>query len=299
MIEVRPFGAADRTIMQDIARRAWPRTIRHPGGLAWSMATLQLAELIIIVEQDGVPVAWAGITQPGGLQTQSISGDPQVARAIASWGLGELDGEAVRVPLTVDDTLLPGLLKSGFRMDTEADPVFGMFHPATEVAPALSQYAVRSAATCDVDTRVEVHRRAWKPADLPWHPDHRPATPPDAESSYDRVKHDRVRRMPLYDEALDLIVVSPNGSPAACCLVWFDPELGVAEIEPLGVVPEHRRQGLAGLLCQEAVRQVAMRGGREVLISAGPREAYPANSGAYAKAGFAVQRRGSIYLLQR
>lgn len=37
----------------------------------------------------------------------------------------------------------------------------------------------------------------------------------------------------------------------------------------------HRRKGLAGALCYEAVARVARRGGSEVFINTGPRTAYP------------------------
>ncbi len=295
VIEVREFNGRDRVLMQQIARQAWPATTRHPGGLGWSLATLQLAEKIVIIERDGLEVAWAGISQPGDLRAQSVTDDADVSEAIATWALSELQGEVVQVPLTVDDQLLSGFLLAGFRVDEDADPVFGMYHDAADVAHAETPYVVQSAGSCDPEARVDVHRRAWRPADLPWHPDHRPPTSPDAESGYDRSKHERVRRTWLYDEALDLVAFAPDGSLAGCCIAWFDPEIGVAEIEPLGVVPAHRRQGVAGLLCQEVVRRVAACGGREVLISAGPRESYPANAAAYAKAGFALRQRGTVY----
>ncbi len=120
---------------------------------------------------------------------------------------------------------------------------------------------------------------------------------PGATSSYDRAAHERVLQTTLYDPDLDLVVEAPDGSLVGCCIVWYDPQLASAEVEPLGIHPGHRRKGLAAALCHEAVARVGRRGGSEVFINAGPREAYPATSGAYMKAGFAIRVRGRRYRL--
>ncbi|MGC2174407.1 MAG: GNAT family N-acetyltransferase [Acidimicrobiales bacterium] len=83
-----------------------------------------------------------------------------------------------------------------------------------------------------------------------------------------------------------------DGSLAACCIVWWDPAIGVAEIEPLGVVPAHRRLGLAGALCAEAGARVAARGGRTVFINSSPDPAYPTPNATYAAIGFELIERG-------
>ena len=84
---------------------------------------------------------------------------------------------------------------------------------------------------------------------------------------------------------------------ARCCIAWFDPVIGVAEIEPLGVVPEHRQKGLAVAMCLAVTGSVRKRGGRQVFINTGPREEYPGPAAAYAKAGFVAHERGSNYVL--
>jgi GNAT superfamily N-acetyltransferase len=82
---------------------------------------------------------------------------------------------------------------------------------------------------------------------------------------------------------------------AACCIVWWDPAIGVAEVEPLGVVPAHRRLGLAGVLCMEAAARVEARGGHTVYINSSPDPAYPAPNAAYAAAGFRLVERGRTF----
>jgi GNAT superfamily N-acetyltransferase len=155
---------------------------------------------------------------------------------------------------------------------------------------------VRSVRPDEVAARVEAHRAAWRPPDMPWPTARLAEIDPAATSSFTEEKYARCRATWLYDAELDLVAVAPDGSFAANCLAWLDPSTGVAEIEPLGVHPAHRRRGLAGALCQEVARRVTDRGGREVFINTGPNEAYPAPPAAYAKAGFRTVRRGTIWV---
>ncbi|MFP5321086.1 MAG: GNAT family N-acetyltransferase, partial [Acidimicrobiia bacterium] len=94
----------------------------------------------------------------------------------------------------------------------------------------------------------------------------------------------------------DLVAVSSDeGELAACCIAWFDPSTGVCEIEPLGVVPEHRRHGLAIALCLEVASLVADRGGTSVYINAQPEPGYVASTAAYFAAGFEHVERATTY----
>lgn len=233
----RPFaGDADLVAMQRLASSQWPQG-RHPGGLAWSVATNQVDDLTLVEEGDElVDFTW----REDGAELSSTTAMKRMMRRQAT-----------------DD-----------------------------VPPPPEGYHVRGVRDDELDARVEVHRAAWNPHELPWHPDHRPATRPDARSGHNREIYDRVRTCWMYDPDLDLVAIASDGSLAGCCIVWLDPRTGVAEIEPLGVVADHRRRGLAQALCHEATRRVAAAGGRELIINQGPNPAYPAPAGAYAKAGF-------------
>lgn len=55
-------------------------------------------------------------------------------------------------------------------------------------------------------------------------------------------------RSPAYAAQRDLVVWAPDGTVAAFAVWWLDPESGVAQIEPLGTHPDHRRRGLARAL---------------------------------------------------
>jgi ribosomal protein S18 acetylase RimI-like enzyme len=60
----------------------------------------------------------------------------------------------------------------------------------------------------------------------------------------------------FYIPELDLVAVGPQGNFAAFCTVRIDPISKIAELEPVGTHPEHRKRGLAKALLCEALRRV-------------------------------------------
>ena len=269
------------------------------------MTTEQLPSLVLFSDIPGGEVlGWAGVRQPGELVFQAEPARPQVAQAILGWFLEQAGGDDLAVEVNdADDPMLAVLLRAGFREWAAPGPVYGMFR--TRLGPAPSPptgYQVRAVRPEETPQRVAVHRAAWDASSLPWPAEHRPAPedlgpPLSFEQALDR--EEGVRRTWLYDMDFDLVAVANTGEFVGCCIVWLDPDTGVAEIEPLGVVPEHRRRGLAVALCHEAVSRVAQAGGCEVFINTGPRLAYPVPAAAYVKAGFGVVTRGRAYLLHR
>jgi GNAT superfamily N-acetyltransferase len=145
------------------------------------------------------------------------------------------------------------------------------------------------------DVRVEAHRAAWLPTALPFAPEHRPVVAGAAASGFDAHKFRRAQSLWPYDASRDLVITTLGGEPAGCCTVWLDETTGAAEIEPLGVVPEHRGRGLAIALCHAAIDAVARAGGEEVVIHPRGDVAYPAPRAAYAAAGFTEVNRTRVY----
>lgn len=262
-IEPRRYaGDADLVAMQRLVSSLWPEG-RHAGGLAWSVTTDQLDDLMLYEDGDEL-VGFVG--QEDGAPV--VAARPEALEHIAA---------------AADVERVPGADRMMRREATE------------DVPPAPDGYSVRSVREDELDARVQVHRDAWNPHHLPWHRDHRPSYPQDARSGHSREIYERVRRAWMYDPSLDLVAVASDGSFAGSCIVWFDPRTATAEIEPLGVAPTHRRRGVAGALCHEATRRVAELGGREVFIYQQPNEAYPAPAAAYARAGFEVVEHGHTY----
>jgi ribosomal protein S18 acetylase RimI-like enzyme len=196
-----------------------------------------------------------------------------------------------------DDTMAGALQRAGFVVGGAPRSV-GLFRPAEAAnVTAPAGYRLRAVREDEFDARVAVHRAAWRPASLPWADDR--VLDPDATSSFNAEAYETVRNTWLYDPELDLVAEAADGSLAACCIVWLDPAIGVAEIEPMGVAPEHRNRGLAVALCLTAAARVAERGGTELFINTGARPEYPAPAGAYMKAGFVERERATTHVLRR
>lgn len=292
MVSLRGWqGSADTTVVQQLVSRLWPYS-SHPGGLGWEAATDQLPSETILAEDGGI-LGWAGATS-GELLVQAR---PEAARPLLDWAMTTAEGSDLVIPVFDGDEVLRSLvIEAGFQRAGRAAPLVGMFRAATPEFPQLpAGYRIRGTHSAEAAERVAVHRAAWRPMTLPWAEGVARTVSPDATSSFTAAHFESLRRTWLYDQELDLVVEAPDGSLAGCCTVWWDPAIGCAEIEPLGVVPEHRRKGLAGALCLEACAQIAARGGDRVFINTGPRADYPAPAATYASVGFVATARAHFY----
>jgi GNAT superfamily N-acetyltransferase len=299
-------GPEDTEAMQRLARRCWPRGW-HPGGIGWSGATDQLpAKVALAVDADGGIAGWAGVAG-GSVSLQADPDSQDAAEGLIKWAVAVAPaGELTVEVFDGDETVRAAVAEAGFVPAPDADPVGGMFR-AVGSGPGESEvragrpdgYRVRSVRAGEEDARVEVHRQAWRPATLPWPGDPPPSVTADTTSRFTAALYAQVRATWLYDPAFDLVVEAPDGSLAACCIAWWDPVIGCAEIEPVGVVPEHRRRGLAGAMCRQVIEQVRAAGGRQVFINVAPKPAYPAPAQTYLAAGFDFEVRGQLYRRSR
>ena len=90
----------------------------------------------------------------------------------------------------------------------------------------------------DLAPRVEVHRDAFAPSKMTVE------------------KHRAVLASPTYRADLDLVVVAPDGSFAAYCLVWLDVANRHGLFEPVGCHAAHRQRGLAAAVVREGLRRL-------------------------------------------
>ena len=79
-------------------------------------------------------------------------------------------------------------------------------------------------------------------------------------------KYLRVMRTPGYDPQLDLMIVAPDGTPAAGCICWMDDVNKVGAFEPVGTRPAFRRRGLATALMLGGLRRLKSRGAVGALV---------------------------------
>jgi GNAT superfamily N-acetyltransferase len=293
-------GPADTTAIQQLASRCWPRGW-HPGGIGWSGATEQLpAKVVLAFADDGGLAGWAGVTgRSVSLQADPASAD--AAEGLITWAVAVVEAGDVTVEVyDGDETVRTAVTEAGFVPAPDAAPVGGMFIDIGSGRPAgmgglPHGYRVRSVRADERDARVEVHRRSWRPATLPWPGDPPPSVTAESTSRFSAALYQQVRATWLYDSAFDLVVEAPDGSLAACCIGWWDPAIGCAEIEPVGVVPEHRRRGLASAMCRHVIEQVRALGGRQLFINVGPKPHYPAPAQTYLAAGFEFEVLGRVY----
>ncbi len=302
MPDVRSFRAEDSRSLEALAQRLWP-SAPHPGGLGWQLANGELAaDNTAVALRQGVVVGWAVVEAPNSLFDRSqivlvgSSADPEAGAALLDWALTEV-GDAVVDLLTFagDDELRALAERSGFVVADQNTYGEWMRRDASEEEVVLPEgYRLRPVREGEEEARVECHRAAWKPSDLPW-PERAVPVNPDLTSRFNQERYDNTRASLLYDRELDLVVEAPDGSLAACCVVWWDPESRSSEVEPLGVVPAHRRKGLAVAMALEACIQTARRGGDRVYINTTPNEAYSTPAKTYATVDYKPVDRGTVY----
>lgn len=75
----------------------------------------------------------------------------------------------------------------------------------------------------------------------------------------------------FYHEDLDIVAVDPYGEFAAFCTARIDPLSKIAELEPVGTHPDHRKRGLAkAVICESLKRLEKYRPSAVVILGAAP-----------------------------
>jgi predicted N-acetyltransferase YhbS len=281
--------------VRDIPRAlsAWFPASTHPGGFGWEAATGQLPDRIAVVRDDaGAVIGWAACSADDA-RVECAPSDDDTTDLLAAWLLDAAGEARISVAVHRGQARLRGILAARGFVD-EALPLAGLRRAArdTGVRPPAG-YRIRPVEDGEERARVDAHRRAWRPADLPFTDGSGDGIDPDAESRFDADAYAALRRAPSYRRDLDLVVEAPDGTLAGTCTAWLDPASGWAELEPLGIVPEHRRRGLARILALDVCRRVGELGGHDVFINSSPLPYYRAPWDAYVAAGFAPMERGT------
>jgi ribosomal protein S18 acetylase RimI-like enzyme len=111
-------------------------------------------------------------------------------------------------------------------------------------------YSVRAVdPSVDLSARVAVHRSAFD------------------ETSLTVSRYRRAVESASYRPDLDLVAVTPDGTFAAFCLIWYDEENRIGTFEPVGTHAAHRRKGLARAVMVEGLRRLAALGAETALVN--------------------------------
>ena len=281
--------------VRDIGRAlsAWFPASTHPGGFAWEASTGQLPERIAVARDDaGAVIGWAAFA-PDDARVECAAGDDGTTDLLAAWLLDAAGDAAVSVAVHRSQDRLRGILAARGFVD-EAVPLAGLRHAARDTGARPPEgYRIRPVEQGEEQAKVDAHRRAWKPVELPFTDGSGDGIDPEAESRFDADGYAAMQTAAVYRRELDLVVEAPDGTLAGTCTAWLDPATGWAELEPLGIVPAHRRRGLAQILALDVCRRVGELGGHDVFINASPLAYYRAPWDAYVAAGFTPMERGT------
>ena len=270
--------------MQDAASLMWPAgSPMTAGELAWALLTSTGEPEVRFF---GPGWAW----RDGGTAV-ILAGHP----VTAAGAIAALPPRTTVQAADGDALLRDALERAGYREVSDAPFSIDMRLATAEAGPPVlpDGYLVRAAA--EGDDLLGVHRAAWRPADLPFAAGCAPSPDPQATSPLTAAMLAAVQDSWPYRPDLHIVVQTPGGGLAASCIAWLDPVTGIAAVEPLGVLPGHRRRGLAGALCLHAARLVRAAGGHELVIHARGDDAYPAPRGAYRRSGFTEAGRTRSY----
>ena len=265
--------------MQRTASELWaPGRRWTPGEIAWSILTSS-ADLDVMFIDDG----WAWRQDDC---VSILATDQKTARTAIEWA----GSSRIEVPDS-DPLLAKEVRRAGYTEVENAPFNVEVRAPIVEYpTPKVADgYILRSSDAND--DLLGVHQFSWRPLDLPFADAYRPAFSEDETSPLTKNMLYAVEANEFYRRELHVVAEAPDSTLAASCIVWLDARTGVSSIEPLGVVPQHRRIGLAGALSQYAVRAARHLGGNEVIIHPRGDVAYPAARGAYLRAGFETEGR--------
>ncbi len=263
--------------MQALVSEVWSTAARHhPGQLAWSAAYGEPAALDLgpVYVVDG---AWAWLESPGWLEV--CGADPEAVRAVVDAALEDCDAEVTTSTLETEDVVLAVLADVGF---AEVESPWFTHHllDLADLPPVrLPQgYAVRAVEPGEHEQRSAVHRNAWS-----------------ATSLVTAKAYGRLMATPPYRAATDHVVMTDEGEWVASCCVWWDESTGVALVEPVGCVEEHRRRGLASAASVSALAAARELGATTGLVCPRGDDDYPAPARLYRSIGFEPGARTRTY----
>ena len=109
-------------------------------------------------------------------------------------------------------------------------------------------------------------------------------------------RYEGVMATPPYSPDLDCVVAGPAGELVASALGWFDPDLALGELEPVGTRAGYRRRGLARAVNLFALQRLRDAGAREAIVACRGDDDYPIPKQLYESVGFRELSRQIPYI---
>ncbi len=197
-------------------------------------------------DDDG-PVAAVGLTDwDHAWQIDAFSASSAVSRDEV-WNAAlkvtdDFPGQALETLVSEDDALMVGLAtQSGFAM---TDNLSGTTHMDARDCPPVEQ----------VDGFVVVDRAA------------RTDPPHPMVARNGEAVEERLRQCSLYDSTLDLCVVDVDGTIAGYAMFWFDDTTKVGLLEPMRVMDDFQRRGLARMLMMDGLNRLVTKGAQRLKV---------------------------------
>jgi ribosomal protein S18 acetylase RimI-like enzyme len=282
----RPYtGSHDLRAMQSLVQRLWsPGSHWHVGDLAWGRRQHADREgdqpTALWRDRGGTVRAWGWVelpARPGHLELLVDPAMPELAGQVLDWFATVTPGPERTVTVAGEPHLTRALVEAGYERRRDL-PWFLLLHrDLAELPPVPPWPRIRAVRDTDVPARVDVHRAAFAPSRV-------------------TVENYRaVRATWPYRPDLDRVVEAPGGSFAAFCLAWFDPDLRVGELEPVGTRPGQRRRGLATVASLSALHALRAAGARGVVVHARGDPGYPVPALLYGGLGFTGVGRTATY----
>ncbi|HEY2214094.1 MAG TPA: GNAT family N-acetyltransferase [Acidimicrobiales bacterium] len=201
--------------------------------------------LSVWFDHDG-PIAAAGLTAGDDSWQVDVFGGSSIVKEEEVWAAtleaaAEWGAPALEMLVPAGASLVDLAIRSGFVL---TDDLSGTAWMDVDDRPAIST----------VDGFTIVDRSV--PGDKP-----HPMIARNGESI-----QDRLRQCSLYDPSLELAVEDEEGTVAGYALFWFDPTTLVGLLEPMRVLDDYQRRGLARMLLTNGQDRLARKGARRLKV---------------------------------
>ena len=143
------------------------------------------------------------------------------------------------------------------KLEDEAEwcSMFVMPEPFPQITLA-SGFSLQSLA--DENDLHKIHRVLWRGFNHPGEP--------PLEGIADRK---RMQTSPNFRHDLTIVTVAPNGDYASFCGMWYEPQTGLAYVEPVATDPTYRRMGLGKAAVLEGIRRCKELGATHAMVGSG------------------------------